>query len=251
MKGIISVTDKRVKGKIRDRFAPDSISARIKALRKRIGLDQTALARDIGVEQSTISEWENAKYPPSPMALMALGRLDYDNAAWWYEQAGPRFAERLKIQHLIRDVREEKKKGNDRLVWVPLLHDPVGAGLLRNIAEQDVDSELPFAAELMPSGGRLRAFRVAGDSMAPIVNDGYIVIIDAAQHDPKKLVGQMVAAREGDGVTIKWLRKDKNDYLLVPQHVSPKFPVRIMRDEDDWSVVGVVVKWIGYPSLGK
>jgi SOS-response transcriptional repressor LexA len=77
------------------------------------------------------------------------------------------------------------------------------------------------------------------------------VIIDAAQHDPKKLVGQMVAAREGDGVTIKWLRKDKNDYLLVPQHVSPKFPVRIMRDEDDWSVVGVVVKWIGYPSLGK
>ena len=115
------------------------------------------------------------------------------------------------------------------------------------IAEQDIDMELPFASKLMPHGGKLRAFRVSGDSMAPIVNDGYIVVVDVAQQDPKRLTEHMVAAREGDGVTIKWLRKDKDVYLLVPQHVSPRIPVRIMRQEDDWGIVGVVLKWIGYP----
>jgi SOS-response transcriptional repressor LexA len=84
--------------------------------------------------------------------------------------------------------------------------------------------------------------------MAPIINDGYVIVVDAAQRDPRKLVGKMVAAREDDGVTIKWLRKDKDAYLLVPQHVSPRIPVKIMRAEDDWGIVGVVVKWIGYPA---
>jgi SOS-response transcriptional repressor LexA len=242
------VTDKRVKEKIGGRFPPDSIPARIRGLRKRLQIDQVVLAEHLGVKQATVSEWENGEYSPSPMALMAIGRLDFNNTMWWYEQAGPKFADRLKTVQLIQNVRAERKSADERVLWVPLLHDALGAGLLRNVAEQDVDRDVPFAAELMPLGGNLRALKVSGDSMAPIVNDGYIVVVDAAQRDTKKLVGQMVASREGDGITIKWLRKDKDIYLLVPQHVSPRIPVRVMRAEDDQAIVGVVVKWIGYPT---
>ena len=87
--------------------------------------------------------------------------------------------------------------------------------------------------------------------MAPVVGDGYIVIVDVSRRDPKKLVERMVAAREGDGVTIKWLRRDGDTYLLVPQHVTPRHQVRIMRQEGDFSIVGEVIKWIGQPPLAR
>jgi SOS-response transcriptional repressor LexA len=84
--------------------------------------------------------------------------------------------------------------------------------------------------------------------MSPIIGDGYIVIIDTSRRDPKKLIERMVAAREGDGVTIKWLRSDNGTFLLVPQHVTPRHQVRVMRADGDFSIVGEVVKWIGQPA---
>jgi len=142
-------------------------------------------------------------------------------------------------QSLSGDTRDQRN--------IPLLRDAIAAGNPRGIDESEIVAQIPFLKRWLPRGAQLYAFKVAGDSMAPIICDGYLVIVDAAQRDPKSLVGQMVAAREGDGVTIKWLRKDKDTYLLVPQHVSPRIPVRVMREEDDWSIVGVVLKWIGYP----
>jgi SOS-response transcriptional repressor LexA len=217
-------------------------SARISRLRKFLNLKQIPFARRLSVDQGAVSKWEAGKNRPEPSTFVRLAGLAHGvEKRWFLEQAG------------VADVSspeptKTRKRIDDRLVWVPLLHDPVGAGLLRNVSEIDVDREIPFAADLMPNGGKLRAFKVSGDSMAPIINDGYVIVVDAAQRDPRKLVGQMVAAREDDGITIKWLRKDKGEYLLVPQHVSPRIDVRIMRAEDDWGIVGVVVKWIGYPA---
>jgi hypothetical protein len=51
------------------------------------------------------------------------------------------------------------------------------------------------------------------------------VLIDLTQKDPKRLVNDMVAARDAEGgVTIKWLRKIGNYYMLVPQHTSAAPP---------------------------
>jgi SOS-response transcriptional repressor LexA len=59
---------------------------------------------------------------------------------------------------------------------------------------------------------------------------------------------RMVAAREGDGGTIKWLLRDGDTWLLVPQHVTPRHQVRMVRPEIDFSIMGEVIKWIGQPS---
>jgi transcriptional regulator with XRE-family HTH domain len=89
---------------------PDSIPAKIRQLRRDKGISQVLLAEYLGVSQGTLSEWEKGSHPPSPMALMAIGRFD-DDATWWYEQAGPRFAESLKGGRLIQDVRAKLKGG--------------------------------------------------------------------------------------------------------------------------------------------
>jgi SOS-response transcriptional repressor LexA len=87
--------------------------------------------------------------------------------------------------------------------------------------------------------------------MAPIVLDGYIVVIDTLQRAPERLAGRMVAAREGDGVTIKWLRKDGDTFFLEAQNISRRHQVRVLRSDGDFSIIGAVVKLIGdVPKLG-
>jgi len=50
----------------------------IKKLRKARGESQAAFAEAMGVRQATVSDWENAKQEPSPMALRLLERTDRD-----------------------------------------------------------------------------------------------------------------------------------------------------------------------------
>lgn len=235
------------------------ITQRIRKVRKDLGLRQEDFAKRIGLDQTTISKWETGNAKPTPDAMVKLASVSEGiDKIFFLEHAGLP-AEFFDGHKMIPDIEEAAEKVVSRAfegkgldpVWVPLFHDSVAAGEPRNIQEE-IEEWIPFSKKLIPHGSKLRALKVAGDSMSPIVNDGYVVIIDAAQQDPRKLVGKMVAAREGDGVTIKWLRRDKDTFLLVPQHVSLKIPVRIMRQEDNWSIVGVVIKWIGYPlSVGK
>lgn len=103
------MTVNSVKRKVVTANEAESVPEKIKALRKRLGVGQIKMAELLGVNQGVVSGWENGKYPPSPMALMAIGRLD-DDAAWWYEQAGPQFAEGLKTTRLINEIRAEKKE---------------------------------------------------------------------------------------------------------------------------------------------
>jgi SOS-response transcriptional repressor LexA len=232
-----------------------SVASRIEKVRNTLGMSQTTFAETLGTRPSSISKWEAGKNRPSPDVLARIAKLcEGIDKLFFLEEAGipeeyfagaPMLREiheaslEVVAQSLSGDTRDQRN--------IPLLRDAIAAGNPRGIDESEIVAQIPFLKRWLPRGAQLYAFKVAGDSMAPIICDGYLVIVDAAQRDPKSLVGQMVAAREGDGVTIKWLRKDKDTYLLVPQHVSPRIPVRVMREEDDWSIVGVVLKWIGYP----
>lgn len=58
---------------------------RIIALRRSLGLTQTAFARELGVRQQTVSEWETGRYLPRGaslrmLGLLAEGRTPYDAA---------------------------------------------------------------------------------------------------------------------------------------------------------------------------
>lgn len=47
-------------------------SARIAELRHRLGLTQAAFARELGVRQQTVSEWETGQYLPRGASLRVL-----------------------------------------------------------------------------------------------------------------------------------------------------------------------------------
>ncbi len=66
-----------------DRFTWDA--RRVHGLRRGLGLSQAAFARELGVRQQTVSEWETGRYAPrgASARLLALfeERLPYDAGA--------------------------------------------------------------------------------------------------------------------------------------------------------------------------
>ncbi len=140
------MTETTVKRKIGSRIEPDSIPARIKALRERLQIDQTVLAQHIGVKPTSISEWESGKYRPSAMALMAIGRLDFNNEMWWYDQAGPEYADRLKTVRMFEEQQAKRRKPDEpgaSPAWDP--------DLLTFVIET-MDAELKKRRKTLPVG---------------------------------------------------------------------------------------------------
>lgn len=116
----ISVADNYVNKKIGGRSAPKIVPDKIRELRQRLGINQKVLAEHLGVGQNTISDWENGLYEPSPMALMAIGRVDIGNELWWYEQAGPQYADRFKTVQAVYRLRAERAaKEAQKCSWDP------------------------------------------------------------------------------------------------------------------------------------
>jgi SOS-response transcriptional repressor LexA len=90
--------------------------------------------------------------------------------------------------------------------------------------------------------------RIQGRSMHPVLDDGYVVAVDSYCVDPSCLEERMVAARDpGGAITVKWLRKVGDDYMLMPQDTAPEYPPVRMTGESGWGLMGEVIWWIGRP----
>jgi SOS-response transcriptional repressor LexA len=219
------------------------LAARLRETRLAKGLTQKQLAASIGVTASAVTQWEKGLAKPQPMAMVAIGNFfGGDEGKWWMENAG-------RTKEMIEATIERYMMiaAASDAVQVPLISGRVAAGTPRVVDEKHIEEKLCLPANWVRPSQRVIAVRVAGDSMSPIIEEGYIALIDIAQRDPRRLIGTMVAAREGDGVTIKWLRKEGEYFQLVPQNTSLRHPVRVLTAESDFGIVGRVIRWIGEP----
>jgi SOS-response transcriptional repressor LexA len=238
----------------------------IAKLLKEQGLTQTVFAAKMGITQATVSLWLSGRTRPEPEKFFRMGKL-WGNSSFYSEmllQAQEGLGGAFQVPGLERAVRNElahgasKGKGVTRdddspVVRVPLLKDAAAAGNPRQIEAHQIREHIPLPEFLCPHPDQTVCVPVDGDSMSPILEPGYIVAIDMAQSERKRLHGQMVAARDPEGgVTIKWLRKVGKDEMLIPQHTSkrhqPTIITRFGEQESGWSVVGKVIWWIGMPT---
>ena len=230
------VNKKSTNGEIK--LVQKQVGERMRETRLRLGLSQEQMAQHFNVTTGAYGKWETGLNSPRGTVFAVLSRLAPDDEkAWWLEQAG---------------LQSESNPKDSDLRSVPFLREALAAGVPRDVSECEKQAPLVLPRAWLPSDGNLVAVCVRGDSMAPIVQEGYVVIIDTLARNPGKLVGRMVAAREGNGVTIKWLRKDGETYLLEAQNISRRHQVRILRPDGDFSIVGAVVKLIAdVPKLGQ
>jgi SOS-response transcriptional repressor LexA len=151
--------------------------------------------------------------------------------------------------HIVRAGSGKKQSlGNTTLVAIPLL--PVQAGTPGfdgdnvDLADVPPESVLAAPAEWCPNLAETVCLRVKGDSMSPLILDGYIIAVDTSETLHDGLVGQIVvAAHKQKGLLVsRLIRFARTDALVSDRREYESVPVA---PGSDWRIVGKVLWWTG------
>ena len=169
-------------------------SLRIKKLRKSIGLTQHALAQQLGVLPWAVASWEQGRWEPSGEHYAHLARLAPPEEAGFFlaklgldrETLLSKWSEPATAvpppEIRIYTTAQWEPGTQDRLrfqVQVPVLRDEAAAGSPREINERDIDSFIAVPGKFVPKGpAAYTGIYIRGDSMAQILGDRFIVVVD-------------------------------------------------------------------------
>ncbi len=238
---------------------------KISDLRGNLNLSQTAFGQRLHMSAMAISRWERGAQEPTAGSYIELGNLAGDPLCWYFwARAGlrnedlmrvlPNFRKRLGTGNAI-DLRFAaagggKKKSNiPQLVAVPLLNCVAashgGKGDI-SPALQDAPVESAIAApnEWCPNPSTSSCLRVSGNSMAPLIHDGYILAVDSSQHDRSKLESQIVIAwNKNKGLTVSRLKRYGQAEILQPE--NREYEPIVLDGKEKWLILAKVLWWIG------
>lgn len=170
---------------------------RIKELRKQAALTQEKLAKMLSVTQANLSGWELDKWQPDQEALNKLA--DYFNVS---------------VDYLLG--RESSKASQSRGVKIPV-YGEIAAGIPIEAIEDIIDFE-EITPELAASGEFL-ALSIKGDSMAPRIQNGDVVIIRRQEAVENGDIAAVMV--NGDSATLKRVKAESNGLWLLP--LNPAF----------------------------
>ena len=114
----------------------------------------------------------------------------------------------------------------------------------------DLDQLKPEAmwaapAEWCPNPARTISLRVVGNSMSPLILDGYIIAVDTSDVSRDDLVGQIVVAwntEEKRLLVSRLIRFDHTEALVSDQREHQSVS---LANESSWRIIGRVLWWTG------
>jgi transcriptional regulator with XRE-family HTH domain len=248
-------------------------SRKILAFRKARKLTQDALAKRLNTSAMNVYRWERGQAEPAADAYIRLGHLAGDPLCWFFwQRAGLSTSDLMRIlpiarrrlrQDVIASVQVvhagEKTLSSLRptdFVAVPVL--PVHAATPGEDAEEvgDLDQLRPDAiwaapAEWCPNPASTISLRVKGNSMSPLILDGYLIAVDTSETAREKMLGQIVVAWNRDEKRLlvsRLIRFDHTDALISEQRENQ--PV-LLGAEFKWRIVGRVLWWTGRPQQSR
>ena len=218
---------------------------KVAAARKAMGLTQIAFAEKIGIGQSFMSSIENGTRKPAAENLLAiLDVLALNNPA--IQNANTWTSSIVRAKGFKSPGLPERR---EELVEIPVMADCAAAGAGRVVSDDNVSGVAWIPRDQL--GGRdrrtLRAIRVKGRSMEPLIHNGALVVIDC--DDREKIDPNAIYAvrDDGEGVTLKHVvRNGEKRLTLVAANPDLKeFPpasVDLRRDQSP--IVGRAI-WVG------
>jgi transcriptional regulator with XRE-family HTH domain len=254
----------------RQAFQPEW-SLKIASVRQSLNLSQSDFAKKLDMSAMAISRWERGKLEPTSGAYIRLGNLVDDPLSWFFwGRAGLSTADIMRVlpaaqRRLSReklDVLKVVHGGVGRkavkvipadFVAIPVL--PVNAATLGERTEEvrDLDQLKPESlwaapASWCPNPARTISLRVRGNSMSPLILDGYLIAVDTSKSAREKLRGQIVVAwskKDRQLVVSRLLRFDNTDALVSDhrEHQSVSLAAK-----SGWRIVGKVLWWAGRPN---
>jgi SOS-response transcriptional repressor LexA len=144
-----------------------------------------------------------------------------------------------------RKLSEQKHQ----LVAIPLLKVSVGPqgekGDVTSILHgAPIESMIAAPSSWCPHPATTTCLRVRGDSMNPLIYDGYIIAVDSSQTDRAKLDGEIVIAwHKEKGLTVSRFRSYDHTDVLQPENTQ--YESVTLRGRNGWKVLARVLWWIG------
>jgi SOS-response transcriptional repressor LexA len=229
-------------------------------------MNRTELGVRLSVSPMSVWRWERSISEPDAAHLIKLGNLAKagSDGCWeFWNLAGlsirdvvkvlPVAAKRLRRTIPVLEIvnagarKSLRKPSEDSLVAIPFLNVIAAAGKEKGSSDHDLvkaRSEKMIAAPKLwcPNPAHTVCMRVKGTSMEPILQDGYIIVVDERQTEKKKLHGKMIVAHhEKFGLIVSRFWHIKNSDLLISENRSHD-PLVFT---PPWRIVGKVLWWIG------
>ena len=238
----------------------------IRDLRLRLKLSQSDLGSRIGFSAMTISRWERGALEPPSHGYIALGNLSRNATCWFFwERAGLRSEDVLRVLPIFKRVTHTSAPHNIeivtagsgaqrieeklQLVAIPLLKVAVAGYGERSdnlplLTEAPVEDMIAAPKNWCPNPSFTSCLRVSGNSMAPLIQDGFVVAVDTSDTDVSKLHGKVVIAWHKDkGLTISRFRRYDRTDVLQPENNG--YEAVTLSAGHSWKIVARVLWWIG------
>jgi phage repressor protein C with HTH and peptisase S24 domain len=241
-------------------------SRAVETLRRSLKLSQAEMGKRLETSAMAVSRWERGESQPPADAYIRLGKLAGDPLCWFFwGRTGLNTADVIRVLPKVRrrflDDRStslqvvhagaKRKMPSDvvNFVAIPLL--PVSAATpgQRGDKVSDLDQLKPEAmlaapAEWCPNPAEMVSLRVKGDSMSPLILDGYIIAVDTSLRSADDLLGQIVVASSLDkGLLVSRLIRFEHTNVLVSDH--REYESVSLLTPSDWRIVGKVLWWTG------
>lgn len=243
-------------------------SVKVEGLRRGRKLSQADFGAQLGVSAMTVSRWERGVAEPGGETYIRLGNMAGDPLCWFFwKRAGLRLSDVTRVLPVARRRFAQSRIGEAQLVHagsqkrqllkkvnlvaIPLL--PVHAGTPGSLgdnfdlAEIPPESVLAAPIDWCPNPTATMCLRVKGNSMSPLILDGYIVAVDTSEIEKDNLVGHIVVAshKEKGLLLSRLIRFDHMDVLVSDHREYGSVPVTA---GSEWRIVGKVLWWTGRAS---
>ncbi|HEO6695453.1 TPA: helix-turn-helix transcriptional regulator [Streptococcus agalactiae] len=215
---------------------------RLKAKRTELGLSQTAIANELGVNRTAYHNWENGKTVPNQKNLTALSLIlkvpetyfesEFDIISNYLQLSQ---GNRKKADSFVENLLEEQNKNKAvPLFAVEVLSEvALSAGPGESLFDE-YDTEIVYS-EIEQTGYDIATW-IKGDSMEPVYQSGEVALIRANGFDYD---GAVYALSWNDNVYIKKLYREETGFRMVS--LNPLHKERFIPYEDNPQIVGVVV----------
>src|SRR6266481_6459872 len=237
----------------------------VSELRRRLNLSQTDFGQRLHSSAMGVSRWERGNQEPSAGSYIDLGNLAGAPLCWYFwgraglrtedlmrvlPRLGRRFSRPPAMDFRIADAGSgDKKLSTPQLITIPLLKIAVASHGGRGDSStmlHDAPVETMIAAPInwCPNPSTTSCLRVRGNSMMPLIYDGYILAVDSSQTDPSELNDKVVIAWHRDmGLMVSRLHHYDHTEVLQPE--NKEYGSIVLNNEHKWKIFAKVLWWIG------
>lgn len=210
-----------------------TIGDRLREARENKSLDQATLADKVGVATRTLQRWEKGEQVPDGVSITRLARATTVQPSWLLTGEGEMYLTPSRPDNVFPLAGSARRRV--RLVDLPLVSS-VPAGKVATMFHPDYVDNYVTVDDVKDPGAF--ALRVKGNSMAPRIEDGDIVIVSPQQEARN---GDICAVRVDGEDTLKKVKFEGTYVHLIP--LNPEFePVTVRKKEVDfvWKVVKLI-----------